>query len=679
MTNYYNYDMKTQRVGFSSTLNSATVDNSSKPYIDFTTENETQDKKTNELKKVISNIKTKYNFLKPYQIKELLESFLNALEDSDSGKNINDYSKEELEKAQNNVIEVIKHVKNANYEEIQAETNCIAAIIKMGYDSAESFYKKNRKGRDEDIVERIKRCDADKNRKEFLVKFRNFLGSESLFGFYNIENGVDISKLDKEEQKEYINKYLNEIIIEPKKKKGISDEEIIDFVRTEIAKLIYNSKKNGVDKNVLLSLFASVQNELKADAVDTYINSTENPNETADDLTLEDIYDILENPDCEGKTATDGEKLDVQSVVTRNQSAEGQDKSEKELFEAVEKIEQIKKKIKNNGFSSLTEEEKDFYNKYKSLHQHMPSITAGMSIGALESKTSVNHKKLFITNLSSNTQEYDTEIYRRSFELINEHYQSEDLPAETLNNIETILNEATNNNYSIIQQDIQNGTRTELNPPIQSVNSNNTSVADNNVAAETIVQNSVASSEVTAQNTASASVNTVNTTSTNENTSVEIVPEDTVQVAQAQVNNSVSTDNKETKTSQENAPAPAKSFEAVAKSGIEAVKEYAKNNNLGAVKTALLILNTKTNSTSVMAFAINTFKAMSISVQRLAFEGIHNSSASKTIIDKALDSRLLCEIKGKNIWETEMIENRKEELKKQNPDACKSIFNSEVA
>ena len=80
-----------------------------------------------------------------------------------------------------------------------------------------------------------------------------------------------------------------------------------------------------------------------------------------------------------------------------------------------------------------------------------------------------------------------------------------------------------------------------------------------------------------------------------------------------------------------------------------------------------------------MNFAINTFKAMNIASQRLAFERIHNSAASKIIIDKALDPKLLCEIKGKNIWETEMIENRKEELEKQNPDVFNSIFNNQKA
>ena len=487
--------------------------------------------------------------------------------------------------------------------------------------------------------------------------------------------GIDETEILSEFEVESKDDFINNEINEDFKSKFLNGELKLDCYKKATERFICTdftaTYNNSPIEEQIIYLEALLESETNAKTTDAIIKATFNTRddaeavlkqlkELADGISIESTYENYKQAKASNSGEDTAASLHSHYVISRNKSF---DRKQQDNTFIDEKLKEASK-----GNSTLSKEDIISF-----ASSEMAATGTSVQLNEAEKKNAGTDLYYIVAANDDSadnklTRYFLAETNNAVIQFSTSSNVTEEETSAHLQEVTAFMDEVTNNNYSIVVNDIQNGTTTELNPPAQSVNSNNNAAG-----------NSVQSSEVVAQNTASAPVNTVNTTSTTENTSVEIVPEVTVQVAQAQVNNSVTTDNKETKQSQETAPASAKSFEAVAKSGIEAVKEYAKNNNLGAVKTALLILNTKTNSTSVMAFAINTFKAMSISVQRLAFEGIHNSSASKTIIDKALDSRLLCEIKGKNIWETEMIENRKEELKKQNPDACKSIFNSEVA
>ena len=56
------------------------------------------------------------------------------------------------------------------------------------------------------------------------------------------------------------------------------------------------------------------------------------------------------------------------------------------------------------------------------------------------------------------------------------------------------------------------------------------------------------------------------------------------------------------------------------------------------------------------------FKSLNLSTQELTFAGIHKASASKEIINNAMDERLVAQLKGKSFFEQQIIDEKKEEI-----------------
>ena len=593
----------------------------------------------NELEVAANEIQAKFSKLglKNQQIKDLINIFANAHAD----KNLN--------KAKNDVIQTLTYVqknnKNAKYGDIATEARKLATVLSMGWDSVESFLKANKKN-DENIIERIQRVDGDKNKNKTWVAIRNKLG------IYRYK-GTDISSLPKEEQLEFLRSYLTEVKNEAAQKvkaNKITAQQASDLYKSDISKLIYNST-DVVSEDVINAFLACVDKELTAQAIETYINSSNDTTAAADKFTLEVELEIFNTADCNGNVSSTEQIADAQSIVTQNQSTEGRKTNrdqvktnEQAIYtpENIKRFEEIVNKIQNNV--EISDEDKKFYEEFVRNSQIYSGINQGSIRGTLE-RTDLSDavKAAEIGEINYNTQTYANPIYEEVVSGVINHYENAEISDVQKAAYETILNKATNNNYEIIKN---GGTKEDLNAPVKPSETQTKTEASVTEQSAAYAQKEV-SDAVSAQNAPAEAANTQPVQA--------VQPVNYSQSQESASKSSESTDNNKSDktTSLSDAIAMA------AKKGVDGVKQFAENNDLNNLEIIKVFAKVANNNQPVLDYLSDLYKSMSADVQKLAIKGVNNIAVINIFI-KNMKNSVLCEYKGSSSIENELLANETE-------------------
>ncbi len=314
-----------------------------------------------------------------------------------------------------------------NLEKIGTTANKYYVALKTGWDSIEK-YKRNQKG--ECLSERMER-------------------------FFGLKEG-SFAKLPQDKIEEYLDRYFNEFFVDKLKKAKTKEEkqQIYKQQLQDFGKLLLNTpdEEKAVFKQAITSLVAS--NRLKGlDAVLTSFATPQARTEWADSWTVEETKKLALKADVEGNVLSDDEVTEAAAKLTSVKSEEGIKKHHEEFQkdakaffeENKEALETIAKKEANG--EELTEEE-------KALKLQRDNFYTAVSAGEI-SGTAMNEivadavKREILSTLNKDAYELPNykEVIKQVTEFVENNPEALTMPKEE---IEKLLDEATNGNYSTV-------------------------------------------------------------------------------------------------------------------------------------------------------------------------------------------------------------------------------------
>lgn len=333
----------------------------------------------------------------------------------------------------------------------------------------------------------------------------------------------------------------------------------------------------------------------------------------ANEIGWEKVHNWLSTPDVNGNICTIDEKTGIIVTVSKYQKAETIQANEAQFMEEAreffkrEDVIAIQNKIKNG--EELTEAEQAIAKEIETY----TAYSAGSQIGTANSVVLTEEARNELLQLM-NRDAYELPNYRDVLGQINSFIENEE-NAEYLNlskeELVKLLDKTTNGNYSTVATDIKNGTTSELNAP---KDPNATSAAD-------LGYTSGGSADAARVNELRAQI-----------------------AAQSEVENSFEIVKDEPK-----APVQKKEEKSWTRADIA-------KNPLGFFRAGL-----KKYSESELVFA---FSRISTTIQTKALE-ITGGKTFDLFFDEASNRAVLGTSKGRTLYQTKRLEEKREEIKKQ--------------
>ena len=371
--------------------------------------------------------------------------------------NINNHNENELDKKIEEINLAIKTL-----QEDQLEINAINIIkrvndnnmlIKSGW-SIKTFREKNAQN-NESLSERVVRyCALPKGTK--------------LNELPNRDKYID----------EYFAGYFNAL-----KKQGKSDNEIKNLLLTDFSKLVYNTSEE--DRLMFTEAIICMSSENRNAGFNLAIESLNNENKNNFALTFYDnnLRTCITEEDYWGNYMSEDDSrelsLSVQRYFSDNELKYAIDNHDIAICqyatrENSERLENIRLQQEKN--ITLSEADEEFLREYNYYRIQDETLTMSASQreeykdAMLEILGNSREKRLAMNG------QYRSKIEREELEEFVEYAEEY---AEELGIDETVfekfMDEVTNGNYSIVKNDIANGTYTELNPPKAETESSGTS------------------------------------------------------------------------------------------------------------------------------------------------------------------------------------------------------------
>ena len=465
--------------------------------------------------------------------------------------------------------------------------------------------------------------------------------NQRLIRFLGLPKDFDFSKLSKEEQVEITDKYFNQYF-KMMIAKGKSPEEVAKLQLQDFGKLLINTPDD--QKELFKVAFASVVSKNKNSALHALLESfktQEARTECADSITVEDLERAY-RPDINGELPTADDMTDMSSSVAKNQSEEGLENSSKDLMNKVneffkqneETLKRIEEKIKNN--EALTEEEQAIKDKADNF---LTAITAGQITGAANNQIISDKLKENVLNYINREmcgKANYRDVMKQVLGYMEKHPETSTMPREEF---DKLMDKVTNGNYSIVQEDVKNGTVTKLNAPASISAGTEESTAAKSTASQ-VTSTDVAESRLKVQ-ILTAQIQQQNTKS------------DTSVALPSQRDNAVlSCAQNDIKSCLEN--------------GVEGLKEFVKSNGVITAVTKLFN-NVKYASQGVINKATEFFKRLNGNGQERILKRVSNEGLS-ALLPKTKESAL-CGMKNEtfaNFYATKMVREAAEEVEEEN-------------
>ena len=506
-----------------------------------------------------------------------------------------------------------------NLEELAKFGNNYNIAIHTGW-SIKGFEKSNK--------------NSSESLNERLIKFDGTLSQD-----------FDITKLSKEEQVKILDKYFNQYFKELKQTK--SNEYVAKLQLQDFGKLLINTPDE--QKESFKIAFATLLSENRLPALSALLNSfkTQEASSAFADTIRTENFELAYREDYFGNRPTDEEMTGMSALVASRQTEQGRIAShadsiekQRQFFEDNNEIlERINNKLANN--ENLTPEEQEIWDKKNNFYT---AIAAGEITGTANNTIISDEFKGVILN-TINKDAYELPNYREVMEqvvsYVEKHPEIMTMPVE---DFVKLMDEVTNGNYSIVVNDIKNGTTTALkepapvvtNTPAESTSNNTSSNTTNNISFGFDNTQSVDTTRL--QQLTSQILTTQNTKEADPVEEVKLV-------------------NEETKTSVTD------NITAAIKAGSNGFKAYIKNN--GTKKAVVEVFNNLPYiaNQGIIKQALRMYETFADGIQTETLKRVSNSGLS-TLINHTSDSALLS-MKGEtfsNFYATKQVENAVEKV-----------------
>lgn len=539
--------------------------------------------------------------------------------------NINNHNENELDKKIEEINLAIKTLQEdqqeINANNIIKRVNDHNILIKSGW-SIKTFREKNAQN-NESLSERVIR-------------------------FCGLPKGTKLNELPN--RNKYIEKYFADYFNDLKKQ-GKSDNEIKNLLLTDFSKLVYNTSEE--DRLMFTDAIICMSSENRNAGFNLAIESlnNESKNNFASTFNNNNLRTCITKKDYWGNYMSEDESrelsLSVQSYLSNNElkcAIENHDIAicQYATQENSERLENIRlQQEKNITLSKADEEFLQEYNYYR-IQDETLSMSASQreeyKDAMLEILGNSREKRLAMNG------QYQPKIEREELEEFVEYAEEY---AEELGIDETVfekfMDEVTNGNYSIVKNDIINGTYTELNPP-------------RNQDVSTITTQEQVSEHN--KNTPTEEVATGGLGYNNTQIPPQVNPEQTKQTIIEENQNQTDVANAvfaKTKIKSK-VKAPTSIEEAVTTGSLAEYKEATRTTDLVLTEN---LLNSK--SDKAIALGVERFENLGNKLKELVFEKLNNSGCVAVL--KKLSYNLLQKVEGPNHYMDGLLEEKRKEAK----------------
>lgn len=299
---------------------------------------------------------------------------------------------------------------------------------------------------------------------------------ERFFGLDKKDPPVKLSSLPQEKIDEYVERYFHGYFLE-KIEKGMLAAKAYRMQLRDFGALLNNTsdEDKAIFKTAIKSL--CIKNQDKGlEAVLMSFETDAASTEWADSWTVEEIDELKNEPDVEGKYKSEDEMTQIDITLARKQSIERRAEIMQERVsnavafcegDAKEKLPVILEKIKvlkevkdiNVIKSLLTEDEFQIYSEYT---KHESNLKSEYIVPFVHSEYTSEKRDQVLDYLSRKT--FDLPIYKSVLEDVNKYIsENPDVLNLSYEELVNVLDKATNGNFSIIAS----GEDKPLNPPAE--------------------------------------------------------------------------------------------------------------------------------------------------------------------------------------------------------------------
>lgn len=465
-----------------------------------------------------------------------------------------------------------------------------------------------------------------------------------------IKNGFD--NLSEQDKAKYLKMYVKDYLVAHKSFAVIQNDlyTLIANTTDDHDRALYYSVIDELNANGVFDKFPQNQkSELTSNAIRMNLSLYNDGNLAATHFEENNGVEIMVQAQCDEQSITDAVAYVTQGVsdeeVSKNLNTYLIDSVTPFYEENRDVLENIYKKeleARKNGVEpEYTEEEQAVLDEFNRTYV---AVRSGQYIGLSNNENLPKELKFL---LFEEIQEADEDkeygqvtTYSKIQQLIQENPDIINMSQE---DFEKFMDEATNGNYSIVKNDIANGTHTELNTP--KTQEEITAELGNNQ------NNSVVNT-----NNASGEVSTGSLGFNNTQEQPQVNPEKTKEAI-------IVASEKEVITKpfvESKVKTPVSIEEAVATGSLKEYKAATRTTELGLTQA---LLNSKV--AKAVELGVELFTKLSRDVQEIAFEGLRQNSAKLAVLDK-LNPEQLQNIDGSNHYMQEMIDEKIEEEETKN-------------
>lgn len=465
-----------------------------------------------------------------------------------------------------------------------------------------------------------------------------------------IKNGFD--NLSDQDKAKYLKLYVKDYLVAHKPFAVIKNDlyTLIANTTDDHDRALYYSVVDELNANGVFDKFPQNQKtELTSNAIMMNLSLYNDGNLAATHFEENDGVEIMVQAQCDEQSITDAVAYVTQGVsdeeVSKNLNTYLIDSVTPFYEENREVLENIYKKeleARKNGVEpEYTEEEQAVLDEFNRTYV---AVRSGQYIGLSNNENLPKELKLL---LFGEIQEADADkeygqvaVYEN---IQNKIQENPDIINMSQEDFEKFMDEATNGNYSIVKNDIANGTYTELNPPktqeeISAEFQNTEDSAKAKVSSETNCTGALGFSNLHEQ----PAINPENT-------------KDAILTEEREETNIVTTPEAETKTK-----APANIEEAVLTGSLKEYKDATRTTDLGLTQE---LLNSK--FAKAVELGVERFAKLSRDLQEIAFEGLRQNSAKVAVLGE-FTYKQLQKINGSNHYMQTVINERLEEEETKN-------------
>lgn len=476
---------------------------------------------------------------------------------------------------------------------------------------------------------------------------------ERMEQFYDAVKRVGFNNLDSEEQMSYLTRYTRDYLIGTKTYETVENDLLTLIENTE------NDEDRGLYYNVLKIIEDNKDNlknltneqiaELTSNAIKMNLKLYRDKNLARRHFIENDAIGIMTQAGCDADSM-------MEIVSMASQEISNEEVAEnfntyiinsvmpfyEENKDVLESIYNKKLEANQNGVEpEYTEEEQAILYEF---NRRYVAVLSGQHIGICNNDNLPKEFKLLLIS-EINEANADKEFGQVAvYENIqNKIQENPDIINMSQEDFEKFMDEATNGNYSIVKNDIANGTHTELNTP--KTQEEITAELGNNQ------NNSVVNT-----NNASGEVSTGSLGFNNTQEQPQVNPEKTKEAI-------IVASEKEVVTKpfvESKVKTPVSIEEAVATGSLKEYKAATRTTELGLTQA---LLNSKV--AKAVELGVELFTKLSRDVQEIAFEGLRQNSAKLAVLDK-LNPEQLQNIDGSNHYMQEMIDEKIEEEETKN-------------